>query len=341
MHRLTVIVLAGGGSVRMGAPKALLRFGAETAIERVLRRLRACSDARLVVSGPHLALPRLDRDVRLVEDPEPLLGPLAGIRNGLRAASTDFAFVCGCDQPLIEPAVVGCLAAAAAGGRGAAAVWDGHPQPLVAVYRRDVAEIADRMLREGNHRARQLVARAGLAVVGEERLRAVDPTGASFFDVDTPEAHAEALRRIAAEGALRLFVYGTLRRGGPYHERFCAGARSIEPARAGGTLGRLPAGYPVLGVPEASILAHGSADVRADLRTQENCSIAALARDAGIVDGELITFDDATDRLPAIDALEDFHPGAPSLYERVLIPVEVTATGHVVSAWAYVGNRRV
>lgn len=199
MLRLTTIVLAGGASVRMGAPKALLRFGAETAIERVLRRLRGCSVARIVVSGPHLALPPLDAEVRLVQDPEPLLGPLAGIRNGLRAACTDFAFVCGCDQPLIAPAVVECLAVAAAGGAGAAALWAGHPQPLVAVYRRDVAEIAERMLRDGNHRARQLVARAGLAVVDEETLRAVDPTGASFFDVDTPEAHAEALRRIAAE----------------------------------------------------------------------------------------------------------------------------------------------
>lgn len=139
--------------------------------------------------------------------------------------------------------------------------------------------------------------------------------------------------------ALRLFVYGTLRRGGPYHERFCSGARAIEPARTVGTLGRLPAGYLVLAVPEASILARGSADVLADLRTQDDRSLAALPRGAGFVDGELLTFDDATDRLPAIDAFEDFHPGARSLYERVLIPIEVMATGHVASAWAYAGSR--
>lgn len=201
MEPFTTIVLAGGDSSRMGTPKALLRFGEETAIERTIRRLRPVSAGLVIVSGPHLSLPPLADDVRLVEDPEPLLGPVAGIRNGLAAAPTDLAFVCGCDQPLLSLRVVLLLATRAAGAPGAVAVWRGRREPLVAAYRKDAARIAATMLRAGERRAQELTRRAGLIEVCEAELRAVDPGGASFFDVDTPHAYAEALRRLTREQA--------------------------------------------------------------------------------------------------------------------------------------------
>src|SRR5437870_12517229 len=104
MEPFTAIVLAGGASARMGRPKALLPFGAETLIERVVRRLEPIAAEIVVVSGPHLVLPVL-RHARIVEDETPLQGPVAGILYGLRAARTDLSFVCGCDHPFLEPAV--------------------------------------------------------------------------------------------------------------------------------------------------------------------------------------------------------------------------------------------
>jgi len=136
---------------------------------------------------------------------------------------------------------------------------------------------------------------------------------------------------------LRLFVYGTLKRGGRYHERFCGGALSIEPASVRGRLYTLPEGYPVLVVPPDMILANGSGDAIADVTRQETCVMpAASPEEAGWQDvhGELQTFDDPADRLAAIDALEGFHPGAPSLYLRVLLPVR--RYSEYVAAWTYV-----
>lgn len=67
---------------------------------------------------------------------------------------------------------------------------------------------------------------------------------------------------------LRLFVYGTLKRGFWNHDQFCTRAISIEPATTWGWLYHLPAGFPALEVPDCSILAHGTADPLADTRTQ-------------------------------------------------------------------------
>ena len=63
------------------------------------------------------------------------------------------------------------------------------------------------------------------------------------------------------------FVYGTLKRGYWNHERFCRGLLSVEEAVVRGRLYELPSGIPVLEVPEADVLAHGTADPLADVAT--------------------------------------------------------------------------
>jgi gamma-glutamylcyclotransferase (GGCT)/AIG2-like uncharacterized protein YtfP len=142
--------------------------------------------------------------------------------------------------------------------------------------------------------------------------------------------------------ALRLFVYGTLKRGGRYHERFCRGVRSVESAIIRGRVYPAPAGYPVLVVPEDSVLARGSADPLADVARQAK----ALAREPGgpcreggkcdDVRGEILVFDDPEKRLPAIDELEGFRPSGESLYARVLLTARRERDGRLLPAWAYV-----
>jgi len=63
---------------------------------------------------------------------------------------------------------------------------------------------------------------------------------------------------------------------------------------------------------------------------------SATAGDWVPVYGELLTFDDPESRLPAIDRLEGFHPGGPSLYKRVLVPV--FSKNSLSSAWLYVAK---
>ena len=146
-------------------------------------------------------------------------------------------------------------------------------------------------------------------------------------------------------GLLRVFVYGTLKRGMWNHERFCSGALSIEEAVVRGRLYEMDCGLPVLQVPEADILAHGTADPRADVATQARLE-AEMAqhpdprakgrtrRGWGLVHGELMVFDDPAERLPRLDRLEGFRPGEPSLYSRVLVPV--LSEGVILPVWAYI-----
>ena len=144
-------------------------------------------------------------------------------------------------------------------------------------------------------------------------------------------------------GMLKLFVYGTLKRGFWNHDAFCREALEIREAQVRGRLYEGP-GFPVLEVPDEDILALGTADSLADVATQArlsgrvgSCSRPAAERtttDAwGAVYGELLTFDDPEARLPAIDRLEGFRAGGSSLYRRVL--VRATVDGTLELAWVY------
>ena len=151
-------------------------------------------------------------------------------------------------------------------------------------------------------------------------------------------------------GMLRLFVYGTLKRGFWNHDRFCRGVLTVEDAVVCGCLFETSSGIPVLMVPEEDILAVGTINPRADVATQAHVTARMsnpkpnpdrLPRKGtgapwGPVYGELLAFDDPETRLPAIDRLEGFHPSGPCLYRRVLVSAQVHGT--VLPAWLYVGE---
>ena len=169
--------------------------------------------------------------------------------------------------------------------------------------------------------------------------------------IDTPMNPTEP-SNANTNGMLRLFVYGTLKRGFWNHDRFCRGVLTVEDALVRGRLFETSSGIPVLQVPEEDILAVGTTNPLTDAATQAHVTARMSNPEPspdrlpnkgtgapwGPVYGELLTFDDPETRLPAIDRLEGFHPGGSCLYRRVLVSVQ--ANGTLPPAWLYaVGDR--
>jgi len=142
---------------------------------------------------------------------------------------------------------------------------------------------------------------------------------------------------------LKLFVYGTLKRGYRNHHGFCQGFVEVREATVRGRLYEGP-GYPILEVPEGDILAQGTTDPLADAATQAR--LANKVQDGlqqppdgttgetwDTVYGELFTFDNPQTRLSSIDRLEGIHPGGHSLFRRGLVPATVEGANQL--AWVY------
>lgn len=136
---------------------------------------------------------------------------------------------------------------------------------------------------------------------------------------------------------LKLFVYGTLKRGFANHRYFCQGYLTIQKATITGRLLAASASFPALWIPESAILARGSSDYLADVAKQNSFSRGGFAEpglEFGPVSGELFTFGDPEARLAAVDRLEGFDPKGESFYQRVL--AYVTVGESKVPAWLYV-----
>ncbi len=140
--------------------------------------------------------------------------------------------------------------------------------------------------------------------------------------------------------SFRLFVYGTLMRGGRHHDEYCSGVLSVDEGRAEGRRRQLPQGYPRLEVPGRSILAVGTPDPLADVATEHRMrELPQKPGEVGKIRGEILTFEDPEVRLPRLDRFEGFRPGGRSLYRRALIPVVRVEDGKILAAWCYVSPR--
>lgn len=135
---------------------------------------------------------------------------------------------------------------------------------------------------------------------------------------------------------MRLFVYGSLKQG-EENDRFCRQAH-VEPATIRGRLYLQSSGYPMLVIPPAAVLAVGCGDPPADAALEQGWNVSAgplpppTAGDWGLIQGELVTFEDVAARLPQLDALESFHPPRACLYHRVLTWTHAPAA----LTWTYV-----
>ena len=187
---MTVVILAGGQSRRMGRDKLRLTLGGETLLERALRRWGEVFPRVLVsVAGPE-KFPELGD--RRVFDAFPGAGPLAGLHAGLLAAGEDL-FLTGADMPFSSPEKA--LRLASLCGEAEACVltdMTGRWEPLFGYYRPSVLPKAEALLSSGRRSMGALLGsvrlrEASLAELGEGE------DGRLLLNVNVPEDY-EKLR---------------------------------------------------------------------------------------------------------------------------------------------------
>ena len=146
-------VLAGGRSTRMGQDKALLRVGGRCLIEWALEKM----------PGARIAGARSDLSSfgSVVRDLHPDCGPLGGIEAALEASGSGLNVFLPVDMPLLPAAFLEWLVMRAERTGALATVPRilGRPQPLCAVYRRELLPSIRAGLAEGQYKVMAAVSR--------------------------------------------------------------------------------------------------------------------------------------------------------------------------------------
>jgi molybdopterin-guanine dinucleotide biosynthesis protein A len=195
VNRVTVFILAGGRSTRMGSDKALLPWRGTTLLEHALATGRQIAEAVKVI-GPRARYAKFHPQV--VEDEFANSGPLAGIHAALGATDSDCNVVLSVDTPLVGAAFLQYLLKRAEAKPEALATVphaDGGVQATCAVYRREFRSIAEDQLRRGHYKIGDALKLARVEYVKDEEMRVAgfDPT--IFANLNTPEEFAKAGER--------------------------------------------------------------------------------------------------------------------------------------------------
>jgi len=189
------IVLCGGKSSRMGTSKALLPFGPETMLQRVVRLVASVVSPVVVAAARDQELPDLPQGVIVTRDDSDERGPLEGMRAGFRAlpVPTEIAYVTSCDAPLLVPAYVTRMIELLDDFDAAVLEADEYLHPLSAAYRRSVLPHIESMLAANNLRATLLLDRVRTRRVQPAEVAGVDPQLLSLRNVNTREDYLAAL----------------------------------------------------------------------------------------------------------------------------------------------------
>ena len=196
--QVSVGVLAGGLSRRMGRDKALLPIGGVPAVQRVLERASTLSDDVILVTNspdkydfcPHC---------RLAGDIFPGKGSLGGIYTALVTADHAHCLVVACDMPFLSVKLLRHLISLAAGYDVVVPRVAGTLETTHAVYSKACLEPIRQHLLQNDLRIRSFFDEVRLFVVDQVEVMRYDADLRSFLNMNTPSDWQRLQQLAAAE----------------------------------------------------------------------------------------------------------------------------------------------
>lgn len=181
MAGLSMIILAGGASRRMGRDKASLVIGGKTFLEIQLEKGIALGISDIIVSG---RIPECE-GYRVVGDTVSGRGPLEGLRSCLTVAENERALVLAVDTPLVPTNELKRLIRFSVKDITIPTVLshDGKIEPLIGIYPKSIIPYAVEELENGKGAMRSVLSAKGYL----EYRSSLDES--FLVNINTPEAY--------------------------------------------------------------------------------------------------------------------------------------------------------
>lgn len=175
------IIMAGGKSSRMGTDKGLMTFQGKPMIEYAIELLQPiCSG--IIISTNQPGYQRYG--FQTVPDIYQKCGPVGGLHAALSETKFDHNLVLGCDVPFVESELIELLLSEIGGFDAVVPLHEGGIEPLVAVYRKEMASFFEAQLIERNYTMHEIIRSCKLNLVGVDHLVAKYPR--LFYNLNRP-----------------------------------------------------------------------------------------------------------------------------------------------------------
>jgi molybdopterin-guanine dinucleotide biosynthesis protein A len=190
-NEISAAILSGGLSSRMGINKAFVTVGNKPIIERVIERLRRLTDDLILITNTqpdyqHLGLP-------FHSDLIPGKGPLGGLYTAISMTRNKHTLVVSCDQPFLNVELLNFLITLRSDFDVIVPLAeDGYPQSMHAIYGKGCLDPIRANLEADRLKMISFFPSVKVREVSGPEIEVIDPQRISFFNVNTPEALAEA-----------------------------------------------------------------------------------------------------------------------------------------------------
>ncbi len=194
---MKAIILAGGENKRLPVIKGFLEIDGRKIIELCLELLSEIFDGVIIsTNNPeryyYLGVP-------MIGDLVNYRGPMTGILSAMISLETPEVFVTACDMPFIKPELVKYVVSRALNGKNQSwdaviPLYDGKPQPLLGIYSKKLIYKIEKSIREGNGSLRNFLRTINVLSISENEVRALDPEGKSFVNINSLEDYKKEIR---------------------------------------------------------------------------------------------------------------------------------------------------
>jgi len=186
-YNMTAVIFAGGKSSRMGKDKALLPFAGYNTLSEFQYNKLSTLFKKVYLSAKE---DKFDFDATVITDRYEENSPLVGIISIFETLEEDEVFILSVDAPFVNEEVIEKLLNHEEEFDAVIAKSTSGTQPLCGVYRRSILPLAQKHLREGNHRLNDLLKAAHTQFVTFE-------DDIPFINLNHPHEYENALKLIS------------------------------------------------------------------------------------------------------------------------------------------------
>ncbi|WP_420630706.1 molybdenum cofactor guanylyltransferase [Candidatus Leptofilum sp.] len=184
-NKLTVAIMAGGKSSRMGKDKSFVLFNGRPMIEIALETVAGLGDETLLITNKpgayaHFNLP-------MVSDIYPDHGPLGGIYTAVHAATYPHTVVVACDMPWLNRSLLEYMITLRETADVIVPRWEKFPEPLHAIYSKACLPAIEAKLKEKRLKITGFFGQVIVRFVERGEIEQFDANGRSFANINSPE----------------------------------------------------------------------------------------------------------------------------------------------------------
>ncbi len=191
---VTVAVLAGGQSSRMGREKSFVPLKGRPLIAHTLERVQRLNLPVILITNQPESYTQFG--VPLHGDVLAQRGSLIGLHSALYHSPTAYTLCVACDMPLLNVDLLRHLIELRQGCDGVVPLPAQRAEPLHAVYHRDCLAHIEAQAQQGELQISRLYAGLHIRYLLDSEIRAFDPDLRSFLNANTPDELAAIEARL-------------------------------------------------------------------------------------------------------------------------------------------------